>query len=99
MPAPHVAELLRKLELCRIHEITRDETGDVRDAEILTRHVAAITELAIEQAQELERARLVGLAPLRNLMLHFAHRRVQVTEHGGHGLVEVELEPAVPHFD
>ena len=61
--------------------------------------VEPVLQFAIEQCQELDDPRLVGLSPLGHLVLHLAHGRMQVAKHRGYRLVEVELHAAVPHLD
>ena len=59
----------------------------------------AVPQFAIEEGQEIERARLVGLAPFGHLLLHILHGRMQVAKNGGHRCIEIELDAAVPHLD
>ena len=99
MPAPQVGEFLGNFELRRFHEIDGDQPGDVRHAVMLARHIKTAGKLAIEQRQEGDRPRLVGLAPFRDLILHLPHRRVEMPEHRGDRLIEVELDTPVPHFN
>ena len=65
MPARHVGAFLRHLDACGFHEVDRDQAGYIGDRIGITRDELPVREFAIEQLQEFDGLRLVGLHPIR----------------------------------
>src|SRR5215211_2012325 len=100
MPALEVLEFVRHRELCRLHEIDGDETGDIGHRERIPRNKRAVLQLVVENGDELLDARLVGLSPRRHLRhFHLLHCRVQVAKDMRNRKQQVQLEAAIPHLD
>ena len=100
MPALKIGPCLRNCELGDAHEIDRDHRGDVGDAVIRSRDEFAVFQFTVEEFQESEHPRLVGLAPIRHLRhLHLRHRRMQMTEDEGERQEEMQFDAPVPHLD
>ena len=68
-----LAQVFRHRELGGLHEIDRDQAGDVGDGVAVAGRERPVRELAVEDAEKIHDARLVGLGPGRHLRhLHLA---------------------------
>src|SRR6266545_6882288 len=98
VPTLEIPERVGDRELRRLHEIDGDEAGDVGDRELVTGDERSVGELAVEQGDELQDARLVGLSPGRHLRdLHRFHRRMRVAKNVRNRKQEMQFEAPVPH--
>src|ERR1700682_2607205 len=99
MPAAHVFVLLRDVELRRLHEIDRDEPGDVGNAELVSSDKLSFREFAVQELQGLGPPRLIDFRPLRHLRhLQLGHTRMLMTKDRLYRAVKPQLDAAVPHF-
>src|ERR1700687_3289003 len=99
MPAAHVLVLLRDVEFRRLHEINRDEPGDVGNAELVSSDELSFREFAVQELQELRHPWLIDFRPLRHLRhLQLGHPWMLMTEDRLHRAVKPQLDAAVPHF-
>src|SRR6516225_10495905 len=100
MPALHVRAFLWHSEIGALHEIDCDQAGDIGNAVAVPGDERHVLYFAVENTETLRDARLVGLGPSRDLRhLQLLHGGVGVPKHMHYGIEEIELKPAVPHFD
>src|SRR5690348_454700 len=100
MPAPHVAASLGDRELGGFQEIDRHQTGDISDGKAVARRKRPVHERAVEDAEEVHDAGLVGLGPGRHLWhLHVLHGRMGVAKYVRDRKQQMELQTSVPHFN
>src|SRR5260370_1083289 len=93
-------ELVRHCELCRFKKVERDEAGDIGDRECVARNEGTVLELAVNEGDELEDARLVRLGPGGHLRhFHRLHCWMRVPKDMRDGKQEMQLEPSIPHLD
>lgn len=97
MPAPYMDQLIWHSNACWLHEVDRDQSGNVGDAIVVSGNELTICKLAIDEMQERERLGLVRLTPFRNLWhLPILHRRMDVTESVRHRHQEVQFHTPLP---
>src|SRR5260370_37544187 len=93
-------KLVRHCELCRFHEVDRDEAGDVGDRECIAGDEGTVLEVVIDEGDEFEDAGLVRLCPGGHLRhFHHLHCRMRVAKDVRDGKAHVKLDPSIPHFE
>src|SRR5690606_23431851 len=99
IPAAHMVEVLRQFNMRRLHELHRNQTGDVRNGKMVSRDERASGQFAIEKGQKFQSLDLVCLAPLGNLRdFPRLHGRVQMAESRSHRHEEAKLHAPLPHL-
>src|SRR6185295_11205063 len=100
VPALEMLELVGNRQLGGLHEIHRNQAGDVGHRVMVAGDEPPALQLAIQKSDEFRNARLVGIRPCRHLRhLHLLHGWMRVAKDVRHRRQKMLLDPTLPHLD